>query len=37
VLLPGCGHTEWMFDDHPVFGQMIDRLDEFFTDELGAG
>lgn len=29
-VLPGLGHTEWMFDDDPTFGRVIDRVDTFF-------
>jgi uncharacterized protein len=36
VLLPGAGHTEWMFDDHPTFVALVDRLDAFFAAALGA-
>jgi alpha-beta hydrolase superfamily lysophospholipase len=28
-LLPGQGHTEWMFDDHPTFKSLVDMVDEF--------
>lgn len=31
VLLEGHGHTEWMFDENPVFQNVVDRLDEFFS------
>jgi uncharacterized protein len=34
VYLEGSGHTEWMFDDHPVFHRLVDTLDEFFADAL---
>lgn len=29
-LLPGAGHTEWMFDDHPTFVGLVRMLDQFF-------
>ena len=29
-------HNDFMFDDHPVFHQLVDRLDAFFTDALKA-
>lgn len=28
-FLPGQGHTEWMFDDHPTFASVVDLVDEF--------
>lgn len=31
VLLPGAGHTEWMYDDHPTFRGLVTRLDAFFA------
>lgn len=33
VLLDNCGHTEWMFDEHPTF-QHVARLVRSFLDEL---
>jgi len=30
VFLPGAGHTEWMYDDHPLFARLVTRLDGFF-------
>ncbi|MQA11143.1 MAG: alpha/beta fold hydrolase [Pseudonocardiaceae bacterium] len=30
VMLEGCGHTEWMFDDNPTFQSVVDKLDDFF-------
>jgi pimeloyl-ACP methyl ester carboxylesterase len=33
-LLEGVGHTEWMFDDHPMFARLVDTLDEFFRSSL---
>lgn len=38
VMLEGCGHTEWMYDDHPTFQSLLDKLDDFFTTSFtGAG
>ena len=34
VLLEGSGHTEWMFDDHPMFRRVVGLLDDFFTRTL---
>lgn len=34
VWLPDSGHTEWMFDDHPTFTALADRLDRFFAAAL---
>lgn len=34
--LEGCGHTEWMSDDHPAFGEVVDELAAFFGDALAA-
>ncbi|MCP3803653.1 alpha/beta hydrolase [Allokutzneria sp. A3M-2-11 16] len=34
-LLPGQGHTEWMFDDHPTFKSVVDLIEEFFRAGLG--
>ncbi|MGH3321566.1 MAG: alpha/beta hydrolase [Streptosporangiaceae bacterium] len=34
VLLAGCGHTEWMYDDHPTFLSLVDRLDDFVRSAL---
>jgi uncharacterized protein len=35
-ILEGKGHTEWMFDEDPTFQRMIDVIDEFFDEALGA-
>jgi pimeloyl-ACP methyl ester carboxylesterase len=35
-LLAGVGHTEWMFDEHPMFRHLVDLLDEFFGSALAA-
>lgn len=37
VLLDGAGHTEWMFDDHPTFRHVIERVDAFLADTFAAG
>ena len=34
ILLDGVGHTEWMFDEHPVFRGLVDHLDRFFVESL---
>jgi hypothetical protein len=34
VLLEGVGHTEWMFDDHPVYKRLEQVLGEFFARAL---
>jgi len=38
-VLPGKGHTEWMFDDDPTFQHVIDVVDRFvtkaFADRVG--
>jgi fermentation-respiration switch protein FrsA (DUF1100 family) len=31
VVLEGSGHTEWMFDDHPTFHQVIRIVSEFLA------
>lgn len=36
VVLEGVGHTEWMFDDHPVFRRLVGLLDAFFRAALDA-
>lgn len=30
MILPGKGHTEWMFDDDPTFRHVIEAIDDFF-------
>lgn len=35
-FLAGCGHTEWMFDDHPTFQQLTGLLTEFLESSLRA-
>jgi alpha-beta hydrolase superfamily lysophospholipase len=34
-VLPGKGHTEWMFDEDPTFQHMTDVIDSFFKEALG--
>ncbi|MGH9068312.1 MAG: alpha/beta hydrolase, partial [Acidimicrobiales bacterium] len=34
VLLDGAGHTEWMFDDHPLFRSVADRIEGFLSASL---
>lgn len=34
VLLPGCGHTEWMYDEHPDFGRLVTLIERFLEDAL---
>jgi alpha-beta hydrolase superfamily lysophospholipase len=35
-ILEGKGHTEWMFDEDPTFQRMIEVVDDFFDEALGA-
>ena len=35
TVLRGAGHTEWMFDDHPTFHQLIDVVSSFLGASLG--
>jgi alpha-beta hydrolase superfamily lysophospholipase len=35
-MLDGCGHTEWMFDDHPVFQHVVEVVDTFLSEPLHA-
>lgn len=34
VLLEGMGHTEWMFDEHPVFRSLIEIIRPFLDASL---
>ena len=34
VLLEGSGHTDWMFDDHPVFRHVIQLTHAFMEEAL---
>ena len=36
VLLEGSGHTDWMFDDHPVFRHVIEITHAFIDEALAA-
>jgi pimeloyl-ACP methyl ester carboxylesterase len=36
VLLEGSGHTEWMFDEHPVFLHVIQVTHAFIDDTLAG-
>ena len=36
VLLEGSGHTDWMFDDHPVFRHVIQLTHTFMDEALAA-
>ncbi|TDD81494.1 alpha/beta hydrolase [Saccharopolyspora karakumensis] len=31
-IIDGAGHTEWMFDDHPTFRDLVEELDAFFSN-----
>ncbi len=31
VLLDGAGHTEWMYDDHPTFVELVEQIDAFLS------
>lgn len=35
-LLEGAGHTEWMFDDHPLFQRVVGVVDTFLTDAFSG-
>jgi uncharacterized protein len=37
VLLPGSGHTEWMYDDNPTFRRVAALTRSFLEQALGAG
>jgi len=37
VLLPGAGHTEWMYDDHPTFRHVAELTRSFLERSLGGG
>ncbi len=36
MLLNGSGHTEWMYDDHPTFKRVVERLLAFYGDALSG-
>ncbi|TCP52095.1 hypothetical protein EV191_106261 [Tamaricihabitans halophyticus] len=31
MMLPGHGHTEWMYDDNPTFQSIVHKLDGFYS------
>jgi uncharacterized protein len=35
-LIEGAGHTEWMFDEHPTFRELVDELDGFYGEAFAA-
>ncbi|MDT0379983.1 alpha/beta hydrolase [Streptomyces sp. DSM 42041] len=35
-LIEGAGHTEWMFDEHPTFRELVEELDGFFAEAFPA-
>ncbi len=35
-ILEGSGHTEWMFDEHPTFRGLVDKLDAFFGESFAT-
>lgn len=35
-MLPGRGHTEWMFDDDPTFKHLVQMLNEFLVESFGT-
>jgi pimeloyl-ACP methyl ester carboxylesterase len=37
VLIEGAGHTEWMYDDHPTFQQVVSQTVAFLDRALGEG
>jgi pimeloyl-ACP methyl ester carboxylesterase len=32
--VPGAGHTEWMYDDHPTFRRVADRITRWLADQF---
>ena len=34
-LLEGCGHTEWLLDDHPIFRRVAKLTGEFIGEAVG--
>jgi len=34
VFLEDSGHTEWMFDEHPTFKQLLGLVDGHFSSAL---
>lgn len=37
MLLPDSGHTEWMYDEHPTYQQMMGRVSAHFREAVGTG
>jgi pimeloyl-ACP methyl ester carboxylesterase len=37
VLLPGAGHTEWMYDEHPTFRRVAELTHSFLERSLETG
>ncbi len=37
LLLPDSGHTEWMYDEHPTYQQMMARVTAHFQQAVGTG
>ncbi|GAB2736772.1 alpha/beta hydrolase [Salinifilum aidingensis] len=35
-ILEGRGHTEWMFDEHPAFHDLVGMVDSFLAEPLGS-
>jgi alpha-beta hydrolase superfamily lysophospholipase len=36
LLLPDSGHTEWMYDEHPTYQLLMQRVAAFFGAAVGA-
>ena len=32
--IPGAGHTEWMYDDHPIFRTVVDRITAWLAQQF---
>lgn len=35
-MLDGSGHTEWMLDEHPTFGRVVDLIDDFLAGAFAS-
>lgn len=35
-MLEGFGHTEWMLDEHPTFGRVVELIDGFLADAFAS-
>ncbi len=35
-LIEGAGHTEWMYDEHPTFRELVTELDDFYAEAFAA-